>query len=55
MQKRIYHPDNDTDAASKGKEDKYTFKDVMVIVFAWLIALSLVYICYLKISLFLHH
>jgi len=55
IQKRIYHPDNGTDATSKGKEDKYTFKDVMIIVFGWLVALSLVYICYLKFQIFLHH
>jgi len=55
IQKRIYHPDNGTDATSKGKEDKYTFKDVMIIVFGWLMALSLVYICYLKFQIFLHH
>ena len=37
------------------EKDKYTFKDIMVIVFAWGIALSLVYICYLKFKFFLHH
>ena len=54
MQKRIYHPDKDTNPTSKEKEDKYTFKDIMVIVFAWLMALALVYIVYLKIQV-LHH
>jgi hypothetical protein len=37
------------------EKDKYTFKDIMIIVFAWGIALSLVYICYLKFKFFLHH
>lgn len=54
MQKRIYHPDKQSDLISKEKEDKYTFKDVMVIVFAWGLALSLVYICYLKFKFFYH-
>ena len=54
MQKRIYRPDNAPEAALKEKDNKYTFKDVMVIVFAWGIALSLVYICYLKFKFFFH-
>jgi hypothetical protein len=54
MQKRIYHPDKQTadDPTEKGK---YTFRDITIIVFSWLVALSLVYICYLKFKLFLHH
>jgi hypothetical protein len=53
MQKRIYQPDQQTPGAPE-KKDKYTFKDIMVIVFAWLMALGLVYIVYLKIQM-LHH
>jgi len=30
------------------EKDKYTFKDIVIIVLAWLMALSLVYVCYLK-------
>jgi hypothetical protein len=54
MQKRIYHPDRQTTGAPVEK-DKYTFKDIAIIAFAWLMALSLVYISYLKFKFFLHH
>jgi hypothetical protein len=54
MQKRIYHPDKQPAEASEEK-DKYTFKDFVVIAIAWLMALSLVYICYLKFKFLLHH
>jgi hypothetical protein len=54
MQKEIYHPDKETPEAPADKE-KYTFKDIAIIFFAWLMALSLVYICYLKFKFFLHH
>lgn len=54
MQKRIYRVENEPEAVSGEKEDKYTFKDIMVIVFAWGIALSLVYLCYLKFKLLYH-
>jgi hypothetical protein len=54
MQKRIYHTDKQTSETTQEK-DKYTFKDIAIIVFAWLMALSLVYICYLKFKFFLHH
>jgi hypothetical protein len=54
MQKRIHLPDKQATEASEEK-DKYTFKDIAIIVFAWLMTLSLVYICYLKFRFFLHH
>jgi len=54
MQKRIYQPYKQMAGAPK-KKDKYTFKDIMVIVFAWLMALGLVYIVYLKIQMLHHH
>ncbi|WP_184548078.1 hypothetical protein [Mucilaginibacter sp. FT3.2] len=54
MQKRIYHPNRQTTDDTEDK-DKYTFKDIAIIAFAWLMALSLVYICYLKFNFFLHH
>ncbi len=53
MQKRIFHPDKQT-TDTPDERDKYTFKDIAIIVFAWLIALSLVYVCYLKFKFFLH-
>jgi len=34
--------------------EKYTSKEIVTIVFAWLFALSMVYIVYLKIKLFYH-
>lgn len=37
------------------EKDRYTFKDILIIAFAWLMALSLVYICYLKFKYYLHH
>jgi len=54
MQKRIYQSDKQM-AEAPQKKDKYTFKDIVIIVFAWLIALSLVYIVYLKIQMLHHH
>lgn len=54
MQKRIHLPDKQATDASEEK-DKYTLKDIAIIVFAWLMTLSLVYICYLKFRFFLHH
>jgi hypothetical protein len=37
-----------------GGQRKDTVKEIAMIVFVWLIALSLVYICYLKFKFFLH-
>jgi hypothetical protein len=54
MQKRIYKPDKQS-AEAPEKKDKYTFKDISVIVFGWLMALALVYIVYLKIQILHHH
>jgi hypothetical protein len=52
MQKQFYHPDSTVKDVSDRKEEKYTFKDVLVIVFAWAIALSLVAVAILKIKFF---
>jgi len=38
-----------------GEMQKFTSKDILFIVFAWLFTFSLVYICYLKFKFFLHH
>ncbi|NHA02816.1 hypothetical protein G7092_03370 [Mucilaginibacter sp. HC2] len=54
MQKRIHLSDKQATQTPEEK-GKYTFKDIAIIVFAWLMTLSLVYICYLKFKFFLHH
>ncbi|MBB6126712.1 hypothetical protein [Mucilaginibacter lappiensis] len=54
MQKQIYHPDKQT-TEGPAEKVKFNFKDIVIIVFAWLVTLSLVYICYLKFKFFLHH
>ncbi len=35
----------------KKQQSKYTFKEIVTIVFAWLFALAMIYIVYLKIKL----
>ena len=37
--------------AIKKQESKYTIKEILMIAFIWLLAISLVYIVYLKIRL----
>jgi hypothetical protein len=34
---------------------KYTFKEILIIAFSWLLAIAVVYIVYLKITLFYHN
>jgi hypothetical protein len=54
MQKRLHYPNNGMKDIS-GEKQKFTGKDILIIVFGWLFALSLIYICYLKFKFFLHH
>jgi hypothetical protein len=54
MNRKTYNLDKGENHMPEEK-DRYTFKDITIIVFAWLMALSLVYICYLKFTFYLHH
>jgi len=54
MQKEVYQQSEHSPITNQEKE-KFTVKDIVIIVFAWLMALSLVYICYLKFSILIHH
>jgi hypothetical protein len=48
MQKRM----NQQSRTGPEEPPKYTLKEIAVIVFAWLLVLSLTYICYLKFKFF---
>ena len=53
MQKRLHYLSKETKNIPREKQ-RFTCKDIVVIVFAWLFALSLIYLCYLKFKFFLH-